>query len=346
MDKQGLFVAGLLDATAKAIAAGTVERQLGQALRGPDFARLSSDVEARLRYLSEGLAAGAPELFVDHVAWLRDAYAARGASLDLLRTSLEALREQLHESLPPEHHELAGEPVALGLAAIDAGPRPPDHPVSTGGPHAELAQRFLLALLEARATDAQRLVLDALEGGLDLSEVQLSILAPAQAEMGGMWQRGEVQIAEEHLGSQIVADVLTVLRQRIPQVDDKAPRVVVASVGGNMHDLGARIVTDHFALGGWRTLFLGADTPKEDVGWTASSFEADLVAVSVAIALQVRDTALLMETLREACPGTPVLVGGGPFTRVPELWRAVGADGCATDAPGAVSVGKALLEGS
>jgi methanogenic corrinoid protein MtbC1 len=346
MDEKGLFVAGLLDATAKAVASGAVERQLGSGPGGPDFTRVAADTEARLAYLSEALAAGAPELFVEHVAWLRDAYAARGASLELLRTNLEALREELHDSLPAPHDEAARGPVDAALAALAAGPRPLHHPVSAVGPHAERAQRFLLALLEARADDALQLVLDALDDGLGLSEIQLSVIAPAQAEMGGMWQRGEVQIAEEHVGSQIVADALTVLRQRIPRPDPEARRVVVASVGGNLHDLGARVVTDHFALAGWRTIFLGADSPGQDVAWTAAEFQADLIAVSVAIALQVRQTAALIETVRGVRPDCPILVGGGPFRQVPELWRAVGADGCAADAPGAVSTGEALLRGT
>jgi len=45
----------------------------------------------------------------------------------------------------------------------------------------------------------------------------------------------------------------------------------------------------------------------------------------------------------EACKGVKVLVGGYPFTRAPDLWQRVGADGYARDAQEAVAVANRLV---
>lgn len=52
----------------------------------------------------------------------------------------------------------------------------------------------------------------------------------------------------------------------------------------------------------------------------------------------VRGASALIELLRRelGAEAAPMLIGGGPFAALPELWRAVGADASAPDAPGAV----------
>ena len=68
-----------------------------------------------------------------------------------------------------------------------------------------------------------------------------------------------------------------------------------------------------------------------------------LVALSAALGLQVRTVAALIAVLREQLPKIPILVGGGPFARVPDLWRSVGADASASDAGSAVSEAERLV---
>jgi methanogenic corrinoid protein MtbC1 len=119
--------------------------------------------------------------------------------------------------------------------------------------------------------------------------------------------------------------------------------VVIAAVSGNQHELGARIVADHFALAGWEPIFLGKDSPADEVVWAAKEHGADLIALSASLALQVRTTAQLVEAVRAAIPDTKVIVGGVPFVQIPDLWRAVGADGSARDAAEAVALASRLV---
>jgi methanogenic corrinoid protein MtbC1 len=115
-------------------------------------------------------------------------------------------------------------------------------------------------------------------------------------------------------------------------------------VPGNLHDIGALMVSGQFERAGWRAMFLGASTPAQELARAAKAFEVDVVALSVGLALNVRGTADAIRLLREARPELPILVGGLPFQAIPDLWRDVGADGTAADGEVAVQLASRLLD--
>lgn len=343
MDARGVFLAELIEAGQKSLAAGAVVRQTGDAARASagraGFAPLLQETEVRLRHVAEALAAGRPQLLVEHVRWARIAYAARGVPEAVLESNLTAVEDELCEELPASDAERVRETLAAGLAELRGAPPELPSLLTDAGPHAALARRFLLALLEGRRGDAVALALEALDGGLGIAEVHDEIVTRAQAEVGRLWQLGEVGVGEEHLGSRIVEDVLAALRQRMPAPPPDAPRVLVAGLCGELHDIGARMVADRLGLAGWNALFLGANTPAADLLACVRELRPDLLALSLSLALHVRATAALVAAVRAELGGDapPVLVGGAVFAAVPDLWRAIGADAGAASAAEAVA---------
>lgn len=349
MNDQGAFAASLLDASRKAYAAGIVLRlrETGQPadhFRGLGFAQLTADTQVRLQHLAEALACGRPELFALDVSWLAATYAARCLPLEALRAMLESMRHELEEGLPQSSASLATRFIAVGLESLNAPPESTDSPLAQARPHAELSRVFLLALLERDRERAQQIVFDALAQGVRIQDLHHHVITPAQTEIGRMWQTGEVHVAEEHLGSRIVEDVLAQLRTRMQRGSSTHRVVLLASVSGNLHDIGLRIVADQFEMNGWRSLFLGANMPIADLAQAASEIRPDLIALSVGLPINLRSAAETIAALRSALPETKILVGGRPFAMISELWRDVGADGCAGSAEEAVRVGGELAE--
>ena len=162
--------------------------------------------------------------------------------------------------------------------------------------------------------------------------------------MGRMWQVGDVDVAEEHLGSRIVEEALILLRARMPRVEENGHSVLVASVRGTLHDIGGRMVADHFEMAGWRSVFLGADTPTDDLVAAVEHFDIDLVALSAGLGLNIRATAEVVAAIRARRADLPVIVGGRPFSLLQELWQTVGADGSAPDAASAVREAEKLVD--
>jgi len=347
MDERGRFIAALLDSGARAHGAGVATRVLerndaaARYARKLGFGALSADVELRVRHLAESLAVGRPELFRHDVEWLAATHAARGVPAELLNGVLRALRAELGESLPADCIRQVGEHLDAGVAALNGRAAPQESLLAEESPHVDLARRFLLALLEGRRAEAMEMVLEAFENGVSLADLHQHVIARVQAEVGRMWQVGELHVAEEHLGSKIVEEILVVLRSRMPVAPPNGRTVIVTSAPTCLHDLGARMVADHFEMAGWNALYLGADVPVDSLAQAVADFGADLVAISCSTSRAMRSTEALVCALHEA--GVPVLVGGRPFLAIEGLWRDLGADGSAADPVSAVRVGAELV---
>jgi methanogenic corrinoid protein MtbC1 len=347
MNPQGQFIATLIEASGEALAAGAITR-LSEAGHADDveawgFQQLVVDAHVRLENLAEALTVGRPDLLQLEVQWLATTYVARQVPLEFLKRTLECLRDELSE-LPEDAAAMACSYLDTALKTLVAPPPELPSLLVDGQPHVDLARSFLLTALEGRRNDAQRLLLDAFEGGVSVPDLHQHVLTRVQAEMGRMWQVGDVDVAEEHLGSRIVEEALILLRARMPRVEENGHSVLVASVRGTLHDIGGRMVADHFEMAGWRSFFLGADTPTDDLTAAIKHFDVDLVALSAGLGLNVRATAELVASIHASHAGVPVLVGGRPFSQLPDLWQSIGADGSATDAAGAVLEGERLFE--
>ncbi|QYU70444.1 cobalamin-dependent protein [Leptolyngbya sp. 15MV] len=132
-----------------------------------------------------------------------------------------------------------------------------------------------------------------------------------------------------------------------PVTDPRTPgrSSAAASVEGNTHDLGVRFVADFFELEGWRAIYLGPSVPVADLVQGAHDFGADLVALSATLATQLRaaeDTIALLRA-SDISPSVRVIVGGQGFAAAPGAWQAMGADGFASDAREAVTLGDRLV---
>jgi len=348
MNDQGAFIANLLDASAKAFAAGTVLRlqesgtEASAFVERLGFGPLVENAQQRLVCLAEALACGRPELFALDVEWVTSAYLGRGLSLELLKAMLACLEEELAENLPSEAARTAADYVRQGAAAVDRQAAVSPVSETEGSKHSEFALRFLRAALEGDRRKAEAVALEALDEGIGFGELHQHVIKPAQAEVGRLWQHGELHVGEEHAGTCIVEHVLAVLRSRLPEPEAVSRSVLVASVSGNLHEVGARIVADHFEHRGWRVIFLGANVPSEDLARAVEDHRPDLVALSAGLTVNVRSTASAVAAVAALESAPKILVGGVPFVRIPELWQDVGADAHAKDAETAVQEGLRL----
>jgi len=347
LDAHGQFVAALIRSARKAHAAGAVLR-LSATEPSPvgmlGFTDLHGHAEGLIDHIAQALIVGRPALYAHQVGWLKQAFAARGSDLGTLRRLLLALRDELASALPAEAARTAAAVADSGIGYFEVAPTHSPSPLEQRGPHVDLARRYLLSAFEGRRLDAISLVEEAIADGLSVPDLYAHVLCPAQIEIGRMWQRGEIHVAEEHMSSRITEQVMGLVNVRMPRKPRNGKRVLITSANGDLHDIGLRMVADHFEMGGWDVVFLGASTPAEDVALAVRDFEVDLVAVAAKLVLHVRSTAELVQTVREEPFGrrVPVLVGGAAFQIVPDLWRIIGADGVAASAVEAVSVGDKL----
>lgn len=352
MDSRGRFAAELLTATPRALAAAAVERQLEVAPAsvrcfGPDaFPRVLDDTETRLRYLAEAVAVSRPALFEHHVRWALEAHVGRDIPPEYLDENLRALRVACEESLPEEANRAVAPVIEAGRQRALQGLQATCSLVSGTEPEVQLARQFLLAVLEGDADRAIDGVLDAARSGAH-SPTRLAegVVARALGEIGRMWQVGDASVADEHFCSRVAERALAALAALTPRAPRNGLRVATFSIGGEMHEIGVRLVADAFSAAGWSVLHLGANMPGEHMLQALRDPGIDLLAVAATLGLHVRNVARLIELVRldEEFDRVPILVGGTPFRVVPDLWQVIGADGTASSGAEAVAVGERLV---
>jgi MerR family transcriptional regulator, light-induced transcriptional regulator len=350
-----------IDGVARAIAEWTVTSLYE---RRPDMlARYGADGRAlwkaellnRLQHLAEAMAADRPQLFVISVEWAKAAFAARGMDEADLVISLEVLEETLREELPTQIAARASRFMREAIENIRRRESNWDEgvlasPMEAEGADTERARAYLRHLLERHQSRAVDVLLDAVHSGRSVAEVYEAVIKPALGEIGRMWHLGEATVADEHYVTVATQNALSVIRAKLPQAPRNGKRALAASVGGDLHDIGIRMVADLLESDGWQVDCLGANMPTSDlVEHTVDEVgrqQFDLIALSASTGLAVRGIASAIEALRAACPETrvPVMVGGGAFAMVPDLWKVVGADGCATSASDAVRVARELAK--
>jgi methanogenic corrinoid protein MtbC1 len=357
MDESARQLSLSLDAVSKALAEWTVARhaELDPSLsqRYGDKWRRSwvTEVQARVRYLAQAIAVRRPKLFAETAAWSGSAFVARNGDAKDVEASLRCLREVIEAELPKAVVSVALEHVDAGLERLKAPISPPADRLEPGRPHGELALRYLEAILAGRRNDAMQLILDAVASGTSVLEVYSKVLQTAQVEIGWMWHQDEISVADEHFATATTDMVMSMLRSHWDAAPAKGRRVVATAVGGDLHTLGVRMVADHFEMDGWESIYLGANTPNEDVIRSLGDHEADLLAVSVTSMLHLRDVGELIRTIRDDSTTAgvkviKVIVGGAPLGLDPGLWQELGADGWAPSAEAAVGVGNGLLDGT
>jgi methanogenic corrinoid protein MtbC1 len=346
-----MFPAGLLERSAAGYAgyaaAALIEKEPELAARlGPDaLTGWKHHLTQRVLELAAALATGEPQLFVARVLWTAKAFRARQQDERSVRASVEALRGVLAERLPEAARAVALQYVDQSLRALDSGPVTPfDAELDPSQPADNLALRYLQKVLEGDVAAAVGEVVGAVRAGLSVPAAYLEVLLPAQREIGRLWHLGEVSVAEEHLVTFATQRAMAVLVSEARCAPANGKCAIVAAVASNAHDIGLRAVADLYQLAGWRTIFLGADVPMDDLPVAISYFRGDLVLLGATLSVQLPRVQQAIAAIHERAERpAKILVGGAAFDEAPDLWQKFGADGYAARADDAVTLGARLV---
>jgi len=143
-----------------------------------------------------------------------------------------------------------------------------------------------------------------------VSRFVLETAAPLARLVGDAWARGELQVHEEHLLSEVLQ---AVLRQAIAQLGAPAgpPLILMTTLPDERHGLGLLMAEAIATLEGARCVSLGTQTPLQDIVAAAIAQKADVVALSVSSNATPGQTAESLALLRAQLPPAIALWCGG-----------------------------------
>lgn len=305
------------------------------------------DAVYHLRYLSEAVAAARPALFVDYIGWAKVMLAGRGIPASDLADNLHVLDETLNEQLGEGAKEILDAYIGSALESLPALPSQLPCELPADSSVGDLDKRYLELLLKGDRRQAAQMILDAVAEGVAIKDLYLHVFQKTQYEIGRLWQMNMISVAQEHFCTAATQLIMSQLYPHIFSHTRRDARLVVACIGGDLHELGVRIVADFFEMEGWDTYYLGANMPTDGVINSVVEHDAHILGISATMTFHVQAVADSIAALRQRpeCAHVKIMVGGYPFKVDPELWKQVGADATAADADAAIAVAEQLLKG-
>jgi 5-methyltetrahydrofolate--homocysteine methyltransferase len=167
-------------------------------------------------------------------------------------------------------------------------------------------------------------------------------------DLGAMWKRGDAFLPEVVAAAEIFTMCNALVEPVLLAKSDRqlGTRVLVATVKGDMHDLGKNMVISMLKVAGFDVIDLGKDVSAEEVVAAVREHKPDVVGLSALLTTTLPQQKVVIDELVKAGLRDQVklMVGGAPAT---EEWAsAIGADAYAQHAPDAVRVAQELTEAS
>jgi methanogenic corrinoid protein MtbC1 len=309
------------------------------------LAKTAEDTRYHLEYIASSLWFEEQALLDDYAVWCKVLFHNLNMPGEWFTASIECIAETLDSFLPGTQAVLARSYIEYALEAFRTASTETTSFIVPGSALGVLARSYLKASLGGDRADAVLMLNDAVNAGTPVREVYLEVFQPVQREVGRLWHLNQVSVAQEHWVTAVTQVAMARINDRLVADHDLDKTVVTACVGGEQHELGARMVSDFFEMDGWDARFLGANTPSSAVVESVRESGAAVLALSATMIAHVKDVAEIIAMLRadEKLADTHVLVGGYPFNVAPDLWQRIGADGYAPDAETAPAVAFSLI---
>lgn len=189
------------------------------------------------------------------------------------------------------------------------------------------------AIVKGLKEQAYRGTKEALASGRDTMDVINGELIPALDVVGQAFEKGTMFLPQLLMSAEAAKAGFAAIKEYVESTgtrQEKKGTVVIATVKGDIHDIGKNIVKVLLENYGFDVIDLGKDVPPEAVVEAVQQSGARLVGLSALMTTTVASMEETIKQLREKVPGCKVMVGGAVLT--PEYADMIGADYYAKDA--------------
>ena len=189
------------------------------------------------------------------------------------------------------------------------------------------------AIVKGLKEQAYRGTKEALASGRDTMDVINGELIPALDIVGQAFEKGTMFLPQLLMSAEAAKAGFAAIKEYVESTgtrQEKKGTVVIATVKGDIHDIGKNIVKVLLENYGFNVIDLGKDVPPEAVVEAVQQSGARLVGLSALMTTTVASMEETIKQLREKVPGCKVMVGGAVLT--PEYADMIGADYYAKDA--------------
>ncbi len=210
----------------------------------------------------------------------------------------------------------------------------------------ELYQAMAQSVIDGDTELASKLAQQAIDLGFDPLEAISKGFVVGVNHIGEAFSKGDAFLPELVMAGEAMKSAVSVLEPEMARRGTARQvfgKVVLATVEGDIHEIGKTLVGTMLSASGFQVFDLGVNVPAAMLIEKATAEKADIIAVSALLTTTMVKQKELIEALnaRGLRSQFKVMVGGAPVTR--EWVKMIGADGYSEDAVGAVMVAKQFV---
>ena len=207
-------------------------------------------------------------------------------------------------------------------------------------------ERLAKTVIDGDDEAAEAAAQAALADGLDALECINRGLTEGMRRVGELFESGDYFLPELIMGADAMKAALAVLEPALldNQKREVLGHVVLGTVEGDVHDIGKTLVGTLLTADGFQVTDIGFNQPAAEFVAAVRETNADLVGASALLTTTMRQHEQIIKELEAAGlrDSVKVMVGGAPAG---QAWAdAIGADGYAVDAIGAVALARILVD--
>ena len=200
------------------------------------------------------------------------------------------------------------------------------------------------AVVKGLCKEAANLTRSALEEGRDSLDLVKEEIIPALDEVGQGFETKKIFLPQLMMSAEAAEAAVAEIKKMAGNRDAQASKgtVVLATVKGDIHDIGKNIVKLLLENYGFTVADLGKDVPPETVLEAVERLHAPICGLSALMTTTVPAMAETVALVHEKAPWCKVMVGGAVLTE--EYAREIGADGYGKDAMASVRLAERYMQ--
>ena len=207
----------------------------------------------------------------------------------------------------------------------------------------EMQDKLKTAVLKGNRNGIVKITKEALESGEKPAELLNQVLLPAINQVGEFFDQGKYFLPQLIASAEAMKNSIEVLEPLLQTggTGEEMPVVVIATVEGDIHDIGKNLVALMLKNHGFHVIDLGKDVPQAKILESAKEHHAEFIALSALMTTTMQRMREIVAAAKEEGITAKIIIGGAVITQ--EYADEIGADGYSKDAADAVKLAKSLM---
>lgn len=207
----------------------------------------------------------------------------------------------------------------------------------------EMQDKLKTAVLKGNRNGIVKITKEALESGEKPAELLNQVLLPAINQVGEFFDQGKYFLPQLIASAEAMKNSIEVLEPLLQTggTGEEMPVVIIATVEGDIHDIGKNLVALMLKNHGFHVIDLGKDVPQAKILESAKEHHAEFIALSALMTTTMQRMREIVAAAKEEGITAKIIIGGAVITQ--EYADEIGADGYSKDAADAVKLAKSLM---